>query len=149
MFRLASYLSPQRLDVIDAPSKSSAMLQTLELFRESPYLVDFDVFCEEIFQREDVLATGVGFGVGVPHIRSATVREPVAALTVLREGVDYGSIDGIPVNIIVMIGMPEGANELYLRYLSKITMRFQHADFRKQVGGCQDKEELCRIISMA
>lgn len=148
MFKVSTFLSPKRLAVIDAGSKASALRQTLDLFRECPYVHDFSVFATEILKREDVLATGIGNGIGIPHVRSTQVRESVAALTVLRKPVDYDSMDGIPVNIIIMIGMPEGANELYLKYLSKISLRFQSAEVRNKVAGAADVDELCRIVSM-
>ncbi len=148
MFKVSSYLSPRRLAVIDATSKTAAFRQTLDLFRDCPYIHDIDIFATEIFKREEVLATGIGNGIGVPHVRSIQVREPVAALTVLRKPVDYGSMDGKPVNIIIMIGMPDGANELYLKYLSKISLKFQNEQVRTAVAEAINVEDLCRIISM-
>ena len=142
------FLSPKRLGIINAPDKASALRQTLELFRDCPYINDFEQFSAEILQRESVLSTGIGFGVGIPHVRSKQVRESISALTVLRKPVEFGSIDNLPVNILIMIGMPAGEQELYLKYLSRITMRFQNAEFREKVGACTTTEELTRLISL-
>ena len=148
MLKVSSFLSPKRLAVIDATSKASALRQTLDLFRECPYILEFPAFAEEILKREEVLSTGIGFGVGVPHVRSRQVRESVAALAVLRKPVEYGSMDNLPVNIILMIGMPDGEHDLYLKYLSKISLRFRDPVLREKIGACANAEALCRLISM-
>jgi fructose-specific phosphotransferase system IIA component len=146
--KVSSFLSPKRLAILNATSKSDALRQTLELFRECPYINDFPAFCAEIKQREEVLSTGIGFGVGIPHVRSKQVRESVSALAVLNKPVDYGSSDGIPVNIIIMIGMPDGEQELYMKYLSRISLHFQSADFRRKIGSCTTVDELTKAISL-
>lgn len=146
--KVSMFLSPKRLGIIDAVDKASALRQTLELFRNCPYIGDFETFSAEILQRESVLSTGIGYGVGIPHVRSRQVRESVSALTVLRRPVEYGSIDRQPVNIIIMIGMPAGEQELYLKYLSRISMRFQNADFREKIAACTSIDELTRHISL-
>lgn len=147
--KVSQFLSPKRLAIIDAVDKTTALQQTLELFRDCPYINDFDYFAEEIYKREEVLSTGIGLGVGIPHVRSRQVRESVAALAVLRNPVEYGSSDGQPVNILLMIGMPAGEQELYLKYLSRISLCFQNADFRAKIGASRTLDELTRTISIA
>lgn len=146
MIKISTYLSPKRIDVIDASSKEDALIQTLSLLGDCPYISDFDAFSTQIFERESVLATGIGLGIGVPHVRSKYVREPVAALTVLKNPIDYGSMDGEKVKVLLMVGMPDGAHEQYLQYLSKVSLRFSDEITRNFISECTSKDELVKNI---
>ena len=148
MVKLSSYLSPKRISIIKAVNKNNAILQSLELFRDCQYIIDFEKFCIDILDRESLLATGIGLGIGVPHIRSNNIREPISSLTVLEKPIEYGSIDGLDVKLIIIVAMPEGAEQLYLQYLAKISMIFSNEDNRNQMLNCKDNDELIRIVQV-
>lgn len=148
MLKLSSYLSPKRVSVIKAVNKNNAILQSLELFRDCQYIIDFEKFCIDILNRESLLATGIGLGIGVPHVRSNNIREPVSSFTVLEEPVKYGSFDGIDVKVILVVAMPDGAEQLYLQYLAKISMFFSNEEKRNTVMNCTDTDELIKIIQV-
>lgn len=148
MIKVSSYLSPKRLTVTAADSKTAALLKVLDLFRDCPQILDYNRFVKEILQREAMLATNLGDGIGAPHVRSSAVREPVAALGVLTSPVDYGGIGQLPVNIVLIVGMPENANEAYLRYIARVSYIFSKPEIRTAVGACRTAEELSRLISL-
>ncbi len=141
-----SYLSPKRVQIIEAVNKNNALLQTLELFKNCNELVNYEQFCIDILNRESLLSTGIGLGIGVPHIKNENIREPVAAVSVLNKPVEYGSIDGIKVNIIFLVGMPHGSEKLYLQYLSKISIKLSSEVNRNKIVSCVDKDELVQIL---
>ena len=147
MIKVSSYLSPKRLAVFSAPDKTAAISQVLRLFDHCPQILDHRAVAQEILQRENMLATGLSCGVGVPHVRSANICEPVSAMGVLTTPVEYGGIDKQPVNIIIAVGMPVDANDDYLRYLARISYVFSKADIRRAVSACATAHDLCRIIS--
>ena len=146
MMKINSYLSPKRIQIIEALNKNNALLQTLELFKNCNDIVNYEQFCVDILNRESLLPTGIGLGIGVPHVKNGNIREPVAAVSVLKNSVEYGSIDGIKVNIIILVGMPQGSEKLYLQYLSKISIKLSSEINRKKITSCLSKDELVQIL---
>ena len=144
--KINSYLSPKRIQIIEALNKNNALLQTLELFKNCNDIVNYEQFCIDILNRESLLPTGIGLGIGVPHVKNENIREPVAAVSVLKNSVEYGSIDGIKVNIIILVGMPQGSEKLYLQYLSKISIKLSSEINRKKIISCVNKDELVQIL---
>ncbi len=145
--QLNSLLSRKRVAWITATDKRSALLGLIELLRNSPSVSDLDAFTEAVWRREEVLSTGVGLGIGVPHVRCRAVRSPVAALGVLRTPVDYGSIDNLPVSIVLMVGMPENSHTEYLEYLAAATLLFKEEAFRASLLACADEDALWNLVS--
>ncbi len=146
MIKISSYLSPKRVQIIEAANKNSALLRTLELFKDCSEIINYEKFCVDIFNREDLLPTGIGLGIGVPHVKNSNVREPVAALSILKNPVDYGSMDGNKVNIIILVGMPQGSEKLYLQYLSKISIKLSLEENRNKLTLCNNTDELIKIL---
>ena len=146
MIKISSYLSPKRVQIINAETKNNALLQTLELFRGCSAIIDFEQFCLDILNRESLLPTGIGLGIGVPHVKNANIREPVAALSILRRPIEYGSMDGKKVNIIILVGMPQGTEKLYLQYLSKVSIKLSSEENRNALAVCRDVDELLEIL---
>jgi nitrogen PTS system EIIA component len=144
--KLSEYLSRECVAVLDAESKNEALEKAIDLLRTSPAISDPVVFSDAIWQREEALSTGIGLGIGVPHVRCKSVRSPAAALVTLRQGVDYGSIDGIPVRVILMIAMPEGMHKEYLQYLATACRLFPKAEFREKILVCPDAAELWAVV---
>lgn len=147
MIKFSSYLSPRRLAIVDAPDKRAAILRVLELLRGWPQISDHERFVREVLAREAMMPTNLNLGIGVPHARSATVREPIAALGVLSRPVAYGGASPAPVGIIVAIGMPQDANDNYLRYLARISCVFGKEENRLAVQACRTADDLCRLVS--
>lgn len=144
--KLTEYLSAARVVVLDAPTKEKAIEQMLELFAGHPAVGNARALAEGIWEREHTLPTGLGLGIGVPHVRLSAVRAPVAALGVLRTGVDYGSLDRVPVRILLMVAMPAGAQKEYLTYLAKATRLFQDQTFRESLLVCDSSEALWETL---
>ncbi len=146
MIKLYSYLTSDRVQIAEADNKNSAILTTLELFRGCKDILDFERFCRDILDREALLPTGIGHGIGVPHIKNANVRQPVVGITVLKRAINYNSMDGIPVNIIIMVGMPQGFENEYLQYLSKVSIKLAVEANRNRIIACTSNAELLTVL---
>lgn len=142
----SKYLSRERVAILDVKNKRQALDGTLELIRNSPNVSDFSRVASAIWQREEALATGLGLGIGAPHVRNSAVRYPVAALTVLKRGVDYGSLDSTPVRLILMVAMPEDSQAEWLRYLARASSIFRDDAMRLRLFGAQDADTLWDLV---
>ena len=140
------YLTPETVAVSDAADKRSAIEEALSLLSSSPRIADADAFRRGIWAREEALPTGLGAGIGAPHARLKAVRDPVASFVALRRGIDYGSLDGVPVRLILLVGMPENSQAEWLRYLAQAAQAFRDAVFRRALMDAPDSGTLWELI---
>ncbi|MDR0361970.1 MAG: PTS sugar transporter subunit IIA [Planctomycetota bacterium] len=146
MLEFSKFLSRERVAVLDVKNKRQAIDGTLELLRDSPNISDFSRVASAIWQREEALATGLGLGIGTPHVRISAVRYPTAALTVLRKGVDYGSLDNAPVRLLLLVAMPEESQTDWLRYLARASSLFRDDGIRRKLFTAPDADALWDIV---
>ncbi len=146
MSEFSKYLSPERVQVLDVKNKRQAIDGTLALLKDSPNISDFSRVAAATWQREEALATGLGLGIGAPHVRSSAVRFPTAALTVLRKGVEYGSLDATPVRLVLLVAMPEDSQTEWLRYLARASAIFRDDAMRTKLFNCTDAEILWNLV---
>ena len=97
--------------------------------------------------REKTGSTGIGFGVAIPHGKSAGVSKPGLAFAKLSRPIDWDSLDGQPVSIIFMIAVPEEAtsNE-HLQILIEISRKLINEDFRNRLLVVDDQQELSHLL---
>jgi mannitol/fructose-specific phosphotransferase system IIA component (Ntr-type) len=99
-----------------------------------------------IEERESVLSTGVGFGVAIPHARSAQVKELTMVAGVSPEPVPYDAIDGEPVRLFFLIVGPEASAGLHVKILSRIARLVRRDGVRKQLVESRTPDEFYDIL---
>ncbi|MCC8108041.1 MAG: PTS sugar transporter subunit IIA [Planctomycetes bacterium] len=146
MSEFSKYLAQDRVRVLDVKNKRQAIDGTLDLLKDSPNISDLSRVAAGIWQREEALATGLGLGIGAPHVRSSAVRYPTAALSVLKRGVEYGSLDANPVRLILLVAMPEDSQAEWLRYLARASAIFRDDAMRAKLFNCTTSEGLWNLV---
>lgn len=127
-------LDPDRICYLDETTKEGAISAVAALLATSPYIERKEDLVREVFKREELMSTGIGLGLAVPHVRLPSVREVVMAIGISRSGIaDYPSLDDKPVHFIFLIAAPEGQHAQYVRLLSAISSRA-----RKVIGRLLD-----------
>jgi PTS system nitrogen regulatory IIA component len=147
MEMLSRVLSPERVVFFDTNQKAAA-LKTLCAAIGTSMLVHDEVALEQaIFQREDLMSTGIGFGVGVPHVRLASVDDLVMALGIARKPLDdYSSLDQTPVQIVCMVAAGGTQHPQYIRALSSISSRLKDETVRKALIAATDAVSAYKIF---
>jgi len=103
---------------------------------------------ESVKKRESLMSTGVGLGLGVPHVRMAGVRELALAVGICRNGLaDYDSLDGQPVRLVFLIlaGLQQHAE--YLRLLAQISGRLKNDQLRESLLQAANAEDFCARLA--
>ena len=122
-----SLLSRERVGTADPLDKESALSAALDLLLPAPAVSDPAALADALRAREAALPTGLGWGLGVPHVRHWSTREAVGALVVLRRGVEYGSMDRQPVRAVFAVALPEDSQHLWLLCLAELSRLFLDA----------------------
>ncbi len=88
---------------------------------------------DALISRERLGSTGLGQGVGLPHSRLSSIKEPIAAFVTLAEGVDYESADGQSVDLVLGLLVPEDCNDEHLKILAQLARRFSDEKLRSEM----------------
>lgn len=128
-------------------SKKQALQQISNIFSEqAPWLKNKDIF-NSLLERERISSTAVGHGVAIPHCRLEDISKPVGTMIVLKNSIDFNSVDNQPVNIIFALMMPEKNHKLHLQLLGRIAEVLNQETIRKEISAISDSSELFDIIS--
>lgn len=108
---------------------------------------DFPSIMEGLKQREDMMSTGIGFGVAIPHTSSDRVQDVVAAFGKSSAGIEFESLDNDPVRFVVLFVVPKNEFQMHLRTLAAIAKFLNDPAIRDQLGQASSTEEILAILS--
>ena len=136
---LSRILSTERVVFFDTTEKTAALKTLCAVLGTSPLIHSETELEQAIFRREELMSTGIGFGVGVPHVRLASVDDLVMALGIARRALaDYSSLDDEPVRIVCMVAAGGTQHPQYIRALSAISSRLKDETVRKALTESAD-----------
>lgn len=142
---LRKALSSDRVLVLSDSRKEAALRSMIAVLARSAAIQNPEELADAVFSREELMSTGVGLGLAVPHVRLASVSELVMAVGISPDGLDdYGSLDDKPVHLVFLIAAPQSAHAEYLRLLSAISSRAKLLNGR--LLACETPEVLCNIL---
>ena len=121
----------------------------VDLMAKSGKVSDKENYLAAVFAREEEGTTGVGDGIAIPHGRCTGVNKPGLAAMVLPQGVEYEALDDEPVNLIFLIAAPEGAGNVHITILSKLSMMLMDDTFTESLRKAKSVEEFLNIIDAA
>ncbi len=100
----------------------------------------------KIREREELESTGVIEGIAIPHARTEAVKDLLIVISVIKEGLDFNSLDGKPVNIVFLIVAPEDAKHEYIQILARISRMCRQEDFRKSLMEASSPSEVMSLL---
>lgn len=131
---------------LKANSKMEVLDQLVDVLYDAGRLNDKELYKEEILKRESLSSTGIGEGIGIPHGKTSAVKKASLALGIFRDGVDFDSLDGAPVNIVFMIAAPEGANNEHLETLSRLSVLLMNPEFKEGLLSSKVPEDVFNLL---
>ena len=110
-------------------------------------LNDQDVYKQGIYAREELSTTGIGEGIAIPHAQSEAVNAPGLAAMVVKDGVDYQSLDNQPAKLFFMIAVPKTGGNEHLQILAMLSQMLMDTDFKDSLINAQSVEEFMDLIN--
>ena len=110
-------------------------------------LNDQDVYKQGIYAREELSTTGIGEGIAIPHAQSEAVNAPELATMVVKDGVDYQSLDNQPAKLFFMIAVPKTGGNEHLQILAMLSQMLMDTDFKDSLINAQSVEEFMDLIN--
>lgn len=134
--KLSDILTVERVEVRDGVAdKPSALRALAELLEGAAPQLDTATITEVFEAREALASTGVGSEVAIPHGRAAGIESLVASAMILRDGVDFESIDGRPVHILIALLGPKNLD--HLKALHRVSRVLRSAATRERLKASQ------------
>ena len=147
---LSSYLTGERVVLLKGKTKSEALGELVEIAAAADAKIDKAALLAAIQRREEMMSTGIGQGLGVPHVRLKQASDPIVAVGISRDGIaDYTSLDNQPVHIVLLIIAPAGQHEVYIRLLAKAAEVFKDEERRKAIVEADDPAKVYDILTRA
>lgn len=146
---IANVLSPDRVVLMEESRKETALMRTIDALARSPLIKDRKELTRAIFDREKLMSTGIGFGVGVPHVRLGSVADLAMAVGVSSKPItDYESLDGQPVRIICMVAAGLNQHAEYIRALAAVSGKLKDPAVRGSVLSAASENEIFEILTV-
>lgn len=130
-----------------ARDKHGVIKEMSELLVNCIGVSDKERLAEVIMEREQLGSTGIGFNIAIPHAKVQEVNGVVAALGRSKDGVDFGAVDGEPVNLFFFLISGLNTSGTHLKALARISRLLKNAETRESLISCETKEEMYEIIS--
>ncbi len=144
---LKEYLAEQQVILCSASSKPEVLGELTGVLSKATGF-DNDKMLAAILRREELMSTGMGQGLAIPHARLRGLRRPAIAVGLCPNGIgDYETLDNGPIYIVVLIAAPEGQHETYIRLLAEVVDVLKRPDLREAIVGARELEEIYQILT--
>ncbi len=145
--RLTDILQPDCVQVpLKATTKQQAIAELVELLVDRTGITGAPELTNAIWQRETTRTTGIGHGIAIPHGKSAGVDQLRMAIGKPTQPLDFGAIDGRPVQLLLLLASPEDQTGPHIQALARISRMLTDADFRNALKNASSGDELYQLI---
>ncbi len=145
---ISEILTPERVILLELAQKSEVLDALVERLATASQIKDQEELRREIFRREELMSTGIGFGVAVPHVRLTSVEDLTLAVGIAQKDVlDYASLDEQPVRIVCMLAARFDQHAQYLKALGAISGLLRDKAVRTQLINAPDAETAYKLLT--
>lgn len=143
-------LAAESINLNGTPAgKTEALNQCIDLMAKSGKIADVEKYRKGVFAREEEGTTGIGMGIAIPHCKSDAVTKAGLAAMVVKDGVDFESLDGTSAKIIFLIAAPNTEDNVHLQVLSKLSVMLMDEQFTNSLINAGSVDEFLNIIDSA
>lgn len=134
-----------KLDV-EAESKEELFEEMVELFAHEGLVPDREVAVNTLIERESKMSTGIAPGFALPHGKLEGIKGVLIAIGIVREGMDFDSLDDEPVYVVLTLFSENGNPVPHIEALAEIGRLLSVPDFVEQIKNARSPEEIIRIF---
>lgn len=132
---------------LDIHSKKRALEELSQLLTAGQTQLTSGAVFDSLISRERLGATGVGYGIAIPHGRIKGCEKITGAFIKLHEGVDFNAVDNVPVDTLFALIVPEESTDEHLQVLALLASMFNDKSFREKLQRSKTNEEIFKLLS--
>ncbi len=134
------------IEDLKGSSKEEVINEVVNLFEHDGRVQDIDKVREAVIEREKIMSTGVGKGFAIPHGKTNSVTEILAAFGKTRRPIDYQSLDNQPVHLVFLLVGKDNLVGTHIKLLSRISRMMNKDEFRQRLIDADTKTEILAIF---
>ena len=144
---LTQILQPNCVQVpLKGKDKESVITELVDLLDRSGSLLDKDMVLDAVMTREQTRSTGIGAGIAIPHGKCRGVKELVMAMGIAKNPIDFASIDGKPVSIIILLASPTDKTGPHIQALARISRIMLDEEFKERLEKADSPEKVYELL---
>lgn len=144
---ISDRLTPALIKVgLESEEKEEVFEEMVQLFVDSGLIEDRDAALETILEREAKMSTGIAQWLAIPHGKLEEATELLMAVGISKEGIEYDSLDGEPVYVVIMVFAEEGNPGPHIEALAEISRLFSVPGFTAKMREAESADEVLRMI---
>jgi fructose-specific phosphotransferase system IIA component len=144
---LTKTLQPSCVKVpLESKDKESVITELVDLLNANGLLLDKETVLKAVMAREQTRSTGIGSRIAVPHGKCDAVKELVMSIGIAGEPIDFESIDGKPVTIIILLVSPANQTGPHIQALAKISKLMLDEEFKQKLEKATSSEEVYELM---
>jgi len=145
---LTEILKPTCIKVpLEGEDKNAVIAELIDLLDANGLLSDKKAVSEAVFTRERTRSTGIGSGIAIPHGKCKGLKELVMALGIAHEPIDFESVDGKPVRIVMLLASPANQTGPHIQALAQISRLMLDEQFQQALEKADSAEEVYDLFS--
>lgn len=145
---LTQILQPHCIKVpVESRDKEAVIAELVDLLDANGLLLNRDAALNAVLIRERIQSTGTGAGIAIPHGKSNAVKELVMAVGIAHEPIEFDSIDGRPVTIIILLVSPADQTGAHIQALAAISRMMLNEKFRQQLEKVTCSDEVYELLN--
>lgn len=127
-------------------TKMEVINELIDLFKEDERVNNIESMRMAVHDREKIMSTGVGKGFAIPHAKTASVTDIVAAFGKLDHAIDFQALDGQPVNLVFLLVGKENLVGPHIKLLSRISRMMNKDEFRDNLAKASSVEDIFKLF---
>ena len=144
---LLDILSPDSTIVdLKGETKEEIITELVDSLANSDAITDRDKVLQAVLEREKIMSTGIGDGIAIPHGKSDSVEQLIAALGTQRRGVDFEALDGEPAYVFFLLVSPANVSGPHIKALARISRLLKNDEFKKKLIAAESSTAVICII---
>lgn len=126
--------------------KEQCLQELANIMFENKVVTDYDQYIKEIMERENLVSTGMGKGIAIPHARTDVANELKVLVCLMDNELDFESLDKKPVRIIFMLAVPKDMKDEYMTVLKQLSFFLNDKNNRNNLLACESVDEVYNIL---
>ena len=147
MLNLKELLNTNSFLLIQNPTSKKMVFDKICDKAYEIYNIEKNLLLSNLIKREKIGSTTIGNGIAIPHIQSNKIIKPSCIITILSKGLDFEALDNNPVDLLVLLILPEISKPMNLQILAQVSRLLRNFEITDKLRGCKSEEGAFAIIS--
>jgi fructose-specific phosphotransferase system IIA component len=145
--RIADYASVDLVATgLDAQTKGDLLRQMVDLLVRGGRLQQSDALMEALLKREEVMSTGIGGGIALPHALSDDLGQLYVVFARTGKPIDFEALDSQPVDLVFMLVGPKASGNMYVKLLARVSRLLQSDEFKNRLRGAATPDAILEVF---